>query len=275
MDALIQRAVDALRACPFIAGIVLGGSRATGMATENSDVDIGVYYRHGQLNAEMLSRLAQELDDQHRENLVCGEGGWGPWVNCGGWLVMDGVHVDLILRDMDRVQEVVERTDRGEFSAHYQTGHPHAFLDVMYRGELASCQLLYAADPEFSALKSRAENYPIPLQRALMQFFLFEAEFSCALAEKNLPNGDLYYFTGHLFRAASALNQALFARNAQWCLNEKKAIFRIDGFPMHPQSYAARMNHIFTLLGTSPQQALATLQTLRQETIALCHLPNA
>lgn len=47
MDALIQRAVDALRACPFIAGIVLGGSRATGMATENSDVDIGVYYRHG------------------------------------------------------------------------------------------------------------------------------------------------------------------------------------------------------------------------------------
>lgn len=113
----------------------------------------------------MLSRLAQELDDQHRENLVCGEGGWGPWVNCGGWLVMDGVHVDLILRDMDRVQEVVERTDRGEFSAHYQTGHPHAFLDVMYRGELASCQLLYAADPEFSALKSRAENYPIPLQR--------------------------------------------------------------------------------------------------------------
>ncbi len=57
--------------------------------------------------------------------------------------------------------------------------------------------------------------------------------------------------------------------------NEKKAIFRIDGFPMHPQSYAARMNHIFTLLGTSPQQALTTLQTLRQETIALCHLPNA
>ena len=55
MDALIQRAVDALRACPFIAGIVLGGSRATGTATENSDVDIGVYYRHGQLNAEMLA----------------------------------------------------------------------------------------------------------------------------------------------------------------------------------------------------------------------------
>ena len=78
MDALIQRAVDALRACPFIAGIVLGGSRATGTATENSDVDIGVYYRHGQLNAEMLSRLAQELDDQHRENLVCRGRGLGP-----------------------------------------------------------------------------------------------------------------------------------------------------------------------------------------------------
>lgn len=270
MEELLQRIVHALRPCPCIVGIALGGSHATGTATGGSDVDIGVYYRHGQLDAAMLSRLAQELDDQHRENLVCSEGGWGAWVNCGGWLVVDGIHVDLILRDVDRVREIVERTDGGKFSAHYQTGHPHAYLDVMYRGELASCRLLYTADPALAALKARAEVYPPALGQALTQFFLFEAGFSCELAEKNLPNGDLYYFTGHLFRAASALNQALFARNAQWCLNEKKAVFRIDGFPLHPGDYAARMNRVFTLAGVSPHQALSMLQALRQETAALC-----
>ena len=268
-DDLIQRVTEALRTCPFVAGVALGGSLATGTATAGSDVDIGVYYRHGALDAGALSRLARELDDEHRENLVCSEGGWGAWVNCGGWLVMDGVHVDLILRDMDRVQDVVERTDRGEFSAHYQTGHPHAYLDVMYRGELASCRLLYA-DPSLAALKARAEVYPEPLRRALMGFFLFEADFSCQLAEKNLPNGDIYYFTGHLFRAASALNQALFARNARWCLNEKKAIFRIEGFPAHPADYARRMNGVFERIGASPSEAIAALQALRQETASLC-----
>lgn len=270
MDELLQRIVHVLGPCPFIAGIALGGSRATGTATAGSDVDIGIYYRHGQLDVTMLSRLAQELDDQHRDNLVCPEGGWGNWVNCGGWLVMDGIHVDLILRDMDRVRELVERTEAGKFSAHYQTGHPHAYLDVMYRGELASCRLLHTADSALTALKAQAEVYPAALQQALTQFFLFEAGFSCDLAEKNLPNGDLCYFTGHLFRAASALHQVLFACNAQWCLNEKKAIFRIDSFPLHPADYAARINRVFTLAGASPRQALSDLRALRKETAALC-----
>ena len=52
--------------------------------------------------------------------------------------------MDLILRDWDRVMEAVRETDRGEFSAHYQTGHPHAFLNVAYRGELAACRVLYS-----------------------------------------------------------------------------------------------------------------------------------
>lgn len=64
---------------------------------------------------------------------------------------MDGRPVDLILRNIARVKQVIEKTDAGETAAHYQTGHPHAYLDVMYRGELASCRILYASDPAFRA----------------------------------------------------------------------------------------------------------------------------
>ena len=116
-EEICDRIVRTLAACPFIKGIVLGGSRATNTDEADSDIDIGIYYEKEKLDYGMLNRLAKELDDGHRENLVCQEGGWGPWVNCGGWLKIGGCSVDLILRDWDRVMEAVRETDRGEFSA--------------------------------------------------------------------------------------------------------------------------------------------------------------
>ncbi len=134
MEAVIRKIKEAYRGCSFIKGIVLGGSRATGTATEKSDIDIGIYYDAGAVDYGELNKIAGELDDEHRDNLICREGEWGKWVNCGGWLVTDGFPVDIIMRDIDKVQRIVEETDRGVFSGHYQTGHPHAYLDVMYRG---------------------------------------------------------------------------------------------------------------------------------------------
>ena len=41
---------------------------------------------------------------------------------------------------------------------HYQTGHPHAFLNVMYRGELASAlnQVLFALNETYCLNEKRA-----------------------------------------------------------------------------------------------------------------------
>ena len=161
------------------------------------------------------------MDDEKRDGLICPEGGWGNWVNCGGWLTIDGRHVDIILRDFARVRAVVEASDRGEFSCHYQPGHPHAYVDVMYRGELASCKVLFAADEEFSALKRRAEVYPKPLKKAILDYFGFEMGFSCSFAENYAHIGDPCYIAGHVFRSLSAMHQAIFALNEKWLLNEK------------------------------------------------------
>lgn len=117
MEAVIRKIKEAYRGCSFIKGIVLGGSRATGTATEKSDIDIGIYYDAGAVDYGELNKIAGELDDGHRDNLICREGEWGKWVNCGGWLVTDGFPVDIIMRDIDKVQRIVEETDRGVFSA--------------------------------------------------------------------------------------------------------------------------------------------------------------
>ncbi len=269
-EEICDRIVRTLAVCPFIKGIVLGGSRATKTEEADSDIDIGIYYEKEKLDYGMLNRLAKELDDGHRENLICQEGGWGPWVNCGGWLKIGGCSVDLILRDWNRVTEAVRETERGEFSAHSQTGHPHAFLNVAYRGELAACRVLYSRDWEFQEQKQYAEAYPEALRKALIGFFAFEAGFSCDLAEKYLSRGDRCYLAGLAFRAVSAMNQALFATNRQWLLNEKKAIFRIDGFEKKPANYSERINEIFQILGSNPIKGLSLMKKLCGETQALC-----
>ena len=181
----------------------------------------------------------------------------------------DGFPVDIIMRDIDKVQRIVEETDRGVFSGHYQTGHPHAYLDVMYRGELASCQVLYVGEKEFLKLKERAEIYPRELKKAIMDFFSFEAGFSCMLAEKCAKSGDVYYLAGHLFRSVSALNQVLFALNEKWCLNEKKAVLRIDGFEKRPEGYSRKVGDIFGMPGAAPEEAAGKLRALYEESKAL------
>ena len=50
IEHILNQITDELSVCPFINGIVLGGSRATGMATDKSDIDIGIYYDKGQVD---------------------------------------------------------------------------------------------------------------------------------------------------------------------------------------------------------------------------------
>lgn len=270
METTIRKIADHLCNCSWIEGIVLGGSRATNMSTENSDIDIGIYYHSAEMDIAEINRIASELDDLHREDLICSEGGWGNWVNCGGWLMIDGHPVDLILRDIQRVEQVIKQTEEGIFTSNYQTGHPHAYIDVMYRGELAVCQVLYAKNDAFFQLKAKAEVYPEKLREALTSFFSFEAEFSCSLAEKSIPQEDIFYMTGHMFRSVCACNQVLFALNREWCINEKKAVFRIDGFSQKPENYSKKVETIFKRIGDDPCFSITRLKELCKEINILC-----
>lgn len=270
VEKVLEKVVAACHNCSFIQAIVLGGSRATGTATEQSDIDIGIYYDSGKVDYEELNAIAKQLDDAHREHLICKEGEWGNWVNCGGWLVINGYHVDMIMRDWTRVKDILQATDEGVCSCHYQTGHPHAYIDVMYRGGLASCKVLYAKGNEFLEKKQQAEVYPPSLKKSLMEFFLFEADFSCMLAEKSAESNDTYYLAGHLFRAVSALNQVLFAFNEQWLLNEKKAVFRVETFLLKPHNYHERVDRIFGLVKTAPSLSVQELRKLCSELKTLC-----
>lgn len=265
VDKIIQLVTEQLSSLPCIEGIVLGGSRARGNHREDSDIDIGLYYNPDLLDIAAINQLASELDDEHRSNLVGSPGTWGDWVNCGGWLVINGYHVDLILRDMKRVEQIVKDTEEGIVSCNYQTGHPHGYLSVMYRGELAISKLYYAKNESFNDIKKQAEAYPDALQKGLSEFFMFEAGFSLMLAEKNMAIDDISYICGHCYRSISALNQVIFAINRNYCINEKRAVKMItESFEIKPINYKDRVDRVITLLSTDVESANKSLALLHE-----------
>lgn len=273
VEHIIRRITEELQRLPGIAGVVLGGSRAKGTAKPDSDIDIGIYYDESRgFRVEDVARAAKGLDDEHRDNIITSLGEWGEWVNGGGWLRIEGYPVDFLFRDVHRVSRSIEDCAAGVVSAHYQTGHPHAYLNVMYMGEISICRVLSDPDQRIKTLKAKTIPYPTALKDAVIGFFTFEASFSLMLAEKSASSDDLPYVTGHCFRSIACLNQVLFAKNGLYCINEKRAVSMIETFPVKPANYKDRLDQVITLLSSDTEKtkrALSLLQDIIIETEAL------
>ncbi len=215
--------------------VVLGGSRARGAHHEGSDVDLGIYYR-GDLDVAALAAIARDIGGPEAEITRPGE--WGPWVDGGGWLVLDGVPVDWIYRDVDRVQEAWTRAHRGTYDWNAQVGHPLGVPDFAYVGELALALVL--ADPEGVLVSMReAFIYPDALAIALAQN-LWEAEFLVTVAGKATSRGDAAYVARCLSRALLLCAHALHGHDRQWLVNEKGAIPGAGELPSAPEGFASR-----------------------------------
>lgn len=262
---ILHRVVSAVNDVGGIVAVVLGGSRARGTHDADSDIDVGLYY-DGDLDVARLAAAAKMLDDEKRVDLIAPPGAWGKWVDGGGWLTIHGRQVDLILRNANRVERAIADCLDGRMTAHYQTGHPHAFLNVMYMGELAVCRILHDGSGRMRALQKETCPYPEKLRASLISFFGFEAGFSAMLAEKNALRGDIYYVAAHLVRSVSCMNQTLFALNREWCLNEKKAVCMATVFSVKPDAYQARVERLFSELGGDPVRACGICRELVGET---------
>lgn len=269
MRDIIENIVGSLKGIRGLEAIVLGGSRAKGTHSSDSDIDIGLYYNKETIDLPLLEKKAQELDQEHRENLLAKPGEWGKWVDGGCWLTIDNLPVDFILRDVSRVKKAIQECREGIVTPHYQTGHPHAFFNAMYMGELSVSKLLWNKDDEILKLKAIAEEYPPELKKEIIHRFSFETGFSLMLAENNITRDDTYYVVAHLVRSISALNQVLFALNEQYCINEKKAVKMIDKFTIHPDHYKNRVDTIFSLSGTDLPEACHHLRKLIDEVDSL------
>ncbi len=239
---VMQRAAAACAAVPGVVAVGLGGSRARGSHRADSDVDLGLYYA-GDARPDLgaLRAVAQGLDDRRRDDLLTPFGGWGPWIDGGGWLQVDGLAVDLLYRDLARVRRAIEDAVEGRVEIVYQPGHPHGILTTLYAAEVALCRPLVDPSGALGALQRAATAYPRRLRDALIDKFLWEASLSLEVAVKGASAGDLTHAAGCCFRAVACALQTLFALNGVHWLNEKGALALADGFERTPRALRARV----------------------------------
>lgn len=267
-NALLGRITTALADVRGVRAIVLGGSRARGLATERSDYDIGIYYdAAAPLDIAALRLAVATLDDRGTAAEITEIGGWGPWINGGGWLTISGVRVDLLYRDLARVRTVIDECRAGQVGCLFQPGHPHGFVTAIYAGEVAVCVPL--ADPlgDIAKLKAQTTPYPDALRQALTKKFIWEAQFALDNARHGRGTDDVNYVSGCCFRAIASLCQVLCALNGEYLLNEKGAVAFCERLPRRPRDFAARVETVYRTVGAGlPAGALDVLDGLVRET---------
>ena len=268
-DARLHDMAARLVGIPGVVGVLLGGSRARGTHTPESDTDLGLYYRRP-LGVDELGRLARAVAGPQAQ--VTEPGGWGPWVDGGGWLTVDGSAVDWIYRDLARVETAADDAEHGRYAFHQQAGHPLGVPDFAYAGEVALGVIL--ADPagELAALQKRVAIFPPALSDALIEG-LWEADFLIGCARKGVSRGDATWIAGCLFRAFGVCAHALHGAAGRWLTHEKGAIAAAGELAGAPERFKERVDAAFACVDGDPAHlalALDTAADLVLETADAC-----
>jgi len=253
-----------------VVAVALGGSTARPDGDEHADVDLGIYYHPERpLAVEQVRTLAAELDERGRPDAVTDVGVWGPWINGGAWLRVDGRRVDWLYRDLGRVATTIEDCRAGRATCDHQLGHPDGFHNHIYAAEVHYALPLFDPLGALAELKRAVAEYPPALQRALIATHLVEAEFWLAGCERSASRGDVFHVSGSLFRAAASLVQIVCAANGHWWINEKQALAATASLAVAPPGFADTVAGVLGRPGRAPAELVASVDRLHGVAAAL------
>jgi len=253
--------------------VVLGGSHARGRAQAGSDIDLGLLYSEADpFLIQDVREVAENVNDATGP-VVTGFYEWGPWVNGGAWLTIKGQRVDFIYRSLEHVERVIGEAEAGRYEVDYSQQPPFGFFSGTYLGEVAECLALVDPERRVEALKGRVADYPEAMRRALVQDYLWQAEFGlAAFAPKFAVRADAYGTAACLGRAVNQLVLVLFALNRRYLINDKTALQEVGEFERVPKEFVRRVQKIFRHPGDSNVELTAAVEgvvELLRETIDL------
>jgi predicted nucleotidyltransferase len=237
-----------LAGLPGALAVVLGGSRATATHRPDSDWDLGVYYRG--------SRRALDPGDVRRlghAGHVSELGEWGPIVNGGAWLTIDGVPVDVIYRDLDEAERWLRAAREGRFEVLMQNGYVVGAPTYVLAGELALSVPVAGELPR--------PEFPPPLAEAAPGRWHGRASVSLMFAGIHARAGDAVCCAGMLAGAVLCAAHARLAERREWVLNEKRLVARAALGDAHallarpgagPAELAATVAAVAEALGVEP-----------------------
>ncbi|GGZ30079.1 DNA polymerase subunit beta [Streptomyces inusitatus] len=208
----VSRVAERLAALPSVEAVALGGSRAQGTHTPESDWDFAVYYRGG-FDPDDLRAVGWKGE-------VSEVGGWGGGVfNGGAWLTVEGRRVDVHYRDLDEVEHEWAEARAGRFRWEPLMFHLAGIPSYLVVAELALNQVVHGALPR--------PSYPGALRAAAPGVWRERAELTLGHArDAHAPHGRTAEVAGALATAAMLTAHAVLAARGEWVTNEKRLLER-------------------------------------------------
>jgi hypothetical protein len=258
---------------PGIEGVVLGGSYARGTARPDSDLDLGLYYSDAaHPDVEAIRATAEKFSIANHPPTVTGFYEWGPWVNGGAWIHTAAGKADLLYRNLEQLQRVIDESQAGIYHHHFYQQPTFGFVSVIYLAETKSCLPLSDRQNLLAGFKRRVENYPPRLQGKLVRESLWTAEFAFMHADGFAQRGDIFNTVGCLGRIAFMLVQALFALNLEYYFGDKGSVEATGQFSRQPDQFSTRLQGVLALQMATPDElksATRQMHNLWKEVVEL------
>lgn len=267
-EKILNEIVADLSRIKNVAAIVLGGSYATGQATEKSDLDIGIYYyENAVFDIESVKSIAEKYALEKPTVTRFYE--WGPWVNGGAWIQTNCGQVDFIYKNIDQLRATIAKAKNGEWENHFEQQPPFGFSSVFFLAETKYCLPLFDKTGIINELKAEVEIYPPKLKDAIIQQSLWLGEFTISHADIFLKKKDIYNTVGCLTRAVKYIVNALFAVNEIYPISDKRAIDTLEKANQHPGNLKERIEDILCVQKEKMIENIDCLKKLFDETVSL------
>ncbi|MBB1254996.1 nucleotidyltransferase domain-containing protein [Streptomyces alkaliterrae] len=211
-DRFLDRIADRLVGLPGVEAVALGGSRAEGTHTPESDWDLAVYYR-GRFEPADLRALGWPGE-------VSELGAWGGGVfNGGAWLTVEGRAVDVHYRDLDVVERALADARRGRYRREVLLFHLAGIPTYLLVAELAVNRVLRGALPSVG-------GYPEALRARAGREWYEAARLTLSYAAGHARRGARTEVAGAVAVAAAQAAHAVLALRGEWVTNEKRLLDR-------------------------------------------------
>lgn len=250
-----EHVLEALKKCPQVEAIAIGGSRAGDLYDEKSDYDIYVYGPEPVPEEERRGILSQECS-----RIEIGNHFWEYEDNC---TLNSGIDIDIIYRNLDAfitdVSEVVEK-----FHAH------NGYTTCMWYNLITS-KVIYDKHGRLAQIQERFEiPYPLELKkniidrnRELLRYAMpaYEVQIRKAVHRKDLVsiNHRVTEFLASYFDILFAMNEMLHPgekRLIQICSSQCKGL---------PKDFEKNLNQLFEDMYGSPDRIMTDVSCILDE----------
>jgi predicted nucleotidyltransferase len=264
---LLDDITNELKQLEGVRAIVLGGSYAIGMATENSDLDIGIYYSGlYPFDIEKIRGIAKKYADKQPPT-VTDFYEWGPWVNGGAWINTAIAEVDFLYKNIDQITKTIDNAQSGIWENNFEQQPPYGFSSIIFLAEIQNSLALYDPDDIIKGLKKRLKQYPRKLKESVIQQSLWSAGFTIWQAEKFAIKNDTFNTIGCLTRATKSIVMALFAINELYPMGDKRAIDILEQAKISPENLSHKIDNILCCGKDSLHDNVVLLRDLFDQTI--------